>query len=269
MSITNKNNNISVVINTFNEEENLQECILSIIWVDEIIIVDSGSKDKTIHIAKKYTQNIIFLPKCDYVEQIRNFGIEKSKSEWVLILDADETVPSESERVIRNLIKNKSFDGYLFPRRNYISKTKYLKHGYFFPDYQLRLFRNRSDIRFSGVIHDQPKIKKNRLGIVSEVEIIHNSSHSKYNSFYSFRRFFPYILIEGKNLASKKDRGYKFIFSCLYELVKHFYRSLIKLEGYKDGYSGYRAAILFGLYKGSIELYAFWHKIKSIRKYEV
>lgn len=259
-------NKISAVINTYNEENNIVDCLQTINWVEEIILVDTGSTDRTIEYARKFTKNIFIYSCCDYVEQVRNFGINKAKNDWILIIDADETLPVVSEKIIRHLIKNKSIDGYLFPRRNYISRTTYLKHGYFYPDYQLRLFRNRNNIRYSSVIHEQPKIIKERTKLVPELEIIHNSSHSKYNAFSSFRRFFSYILIEGKDFAEKKDLNYGFLFNSLYETCKHFFRSFIRLKGYKDGYFGFRAAILFGLYKESIQIYAMWYKFRNLRK---
>lgn len=252
-----KENSISAIVITYNEEKNIEKCLESIKWVKETILVDSNSSDKTVDIAKIFT-NKIYINKFDNdFSKQRNFALKYVKSKWVLVLDADETLPSNSESLIQDLLSTKIFDGYWLPRRNYIDKNNYLKFGYFYPDYQLRLFRNRKGLKYFGVIHEQPNVSKRRTKIINSVEIYHNYSHTKYDSFFSFPRLIKYIRIESI-LISKSDKStIKLLLDSLIGLIKHFYRSFFKLEGYKDGYLGFRAALIHALYISAISLNAF------------
>jgi len=84
---------ISAVVNTYNEEKNIDACLKSLNFVDEIVVVDMESQDKTKKIAKKYTDKVFNYEKIDYVEPARNFAISKATGDWILIVDADERVP--------------------------------------------------------------------------------------------------------------------------------------------------------------------------------
>ncbi|MBU1037397.1 glycosyltransferase, partial [Patescibacteria group bacterium] len=90
-------NQISVVINTFNEEGHIERVVNNVGWADEIVIVDSGSTDRTLEILRrmkigKDKLKIFKIKSIEYVEQARNFAISKASHEWILILDADEEI---------------------------------------------------------------------------------------------------------------------------------------------------------------------------------
>lgn len=254
---------LSLIVDTLNEEENIDECCKNLHWVDEMIIVDMHSSDQTRKIIKKYTNKIFLFRKSYIVEAVRNFSISKTTQKWILIIDADERMPEGAEKIIRKLIEDKNVDGYWFPRKQYINEKTYLKHGYFYPDLQLRLFRNNGKIKYSGVIHEQPFIPKERTKIINELQVIHNSSHTKYDSIFHFNRFSNYIKIEGKEESrSSISAGRLFVLIPL-DFVRHIYRSFIKLEGYKDGYAGFRAAFIFSLYKACVHFEALKIKLEN------
>lgn len=244
-----QNLRISGVINTYNEEKNIEACLKSIIWLDEIVIVDMYSNDNTVKIASKYTKKIYRYPYKGYVEIARNYALKKANYDWILILDADERLPTGVERIIRTLVTTPSIDGYWFPRRNYINKNRFLKYGYFYPDYQLRLYKNVNNIRYTGFIHEQPRVNLNHTQNIMNIEIYHNSSHSKYASFSSFKNFLPYIKFEVENFNRLNQSSFYLLLFIVIDPIRHFYRSFIKLEGYRDGYYGFRAALLYALYK--------------------
>src|SRR3989338_6180720 len=92
---------ISVVINTLNEEQNIERAIKSVNWADELIVCDMYSEDKTVEIAKKLGAKIFFHKREDFVETARNFAVSKASNDWVLVLDPDEEViDSLKERLI-------------------------------------------------------------------------------------------------------------------------------------------------------------------------
>ena len=200
--MTNRQNLVSAVIITFNEEKNIEKCLKSLQWVDEIIIIDSYSKDNTIAIAKKYTRKIYFKKFNNNYSVLRNYALKYVKNKWILVLDADEIIPKLSINIIKHLVNNHNIYGYLFPRRNYINEKSYLKNGYFYPDYQLRLFQKLKELKYIGEIHEWPNIPKNKIKTINQVEIYHNNSHTKYNSYLSFFRFIPYIKIESRQIAA-------------------------------------------------------------------
>mgnify|MGYP003438244586 FL=1 len=90
---------ISAVINTYNAEKHLEKVLDSVKEFDEILICDMHSDDATLAIAEKYKAKIIFHEKTGFVEPARNFAISQAKNEWVLLLDADETVSTELKKV--------------------------------------------------------------------------------------------------------------------------------------------------------------------------
>lgn len=248
---------ISCVINTYNEGESILKCLNSIKWVNEIVIVDMGSTDNTVNIANKFTNKIFETPYRGYVELARNYALSKAKNNWILVLDADEYLNDKIEGKIGKLIeKHYKIKGFYIPRRNYINKYQYLKYGYFYPDYQLRLFKNDPTIKYSGVIHEQVQMPHQETFKINDFEIYHNSSHSKYNSFFSYKRLITYIKIEGANLSKSKISLMNLFIDLIYIPIRHFWRSFIKLKGYKDGYAGFRAALIYAIYQKSVIFYS-------------
>jgi glycosyltransferase involved in cell wall biosynthesis len=131
---------LSVVIITYNEEANIRRTLESVKWADEIIVVDSGSTDGTDAICREYTDKVVHHDWQGYAKQ-KNFAIGNASGEWVLSLDADEPVEPELAEEIRNIISSpRSLDGYWMPRKTFFL-GKWVRHGGWYPDYNLRLFR--------------------------------------------------------------------------------------------------------------------------------
>jgi len=150
---------LTVLIFTHNEEKNIKQCILSAKNLTEnIIVIDSQSDDKTINILKKEKIKFYSFPYHSYVEPARSFGINKAKTEWVLILDADERATNELIFEVRENIEENKFSHYYIPRKN-IFIDRWLKHGGWWPDYQLRLINKKYFIDWPKQIHSTPKVK--------------------------------------------------------------------------------------------------------------
>lgn len=137
---------VSVLILTHNEEINLEDCLDSVAgWTADIWIIDSGSKDRTLEIARRYTDNIYHLPFKDFGTS-RNWGLDHFdfKGEWVLVLDADERVTPELRDEILDIAQNggKGFDGY-YINRLYIFYGKPIRHSGWYPSWNMRLWRHR------------------------------------------------------------------------------------------------------------------------------
>jgi glycosyltransferase involved in cell wall biosynthesis len=144
---------LSVIIITKNESLNIRECIESIKWADEIIVVDSGSTDDTVAICREYTQHV-------YSHDWPGFGIQKNRAldyaskDWVLSLDADERVTPELRAEIEMAMREGKAQGYEIPRLSSFC-GRFMYHSGWYPDYVLRLFR-RGSARFSdNLVHER------------------------------------------------------------------------------------------------------------------
>ena len=136
---------LSVLIPCKNEESNLGRCLSSICWVSEIFVVDSNSTDQTHKIAKEHEATIVQFHYTGGWPKKKNWALENLpfSNEWVLILDADESLPPEAENEIRKLVENpgETHSGYWINRR-YFFLGKPLKYAYF-PNWNLRLFKHK------------------------------------------------------------------------------------------------------------------------------
>jgi glycosyltransferase involved in cell wall biosynthesis len=131
---------ISVALVAKDEEANLRRVLPSILWADEIVLVDSGSSDGTIPLAESYGARIFREPWKGYGGQC-NSALDKCTSEWLFSLDADEEITPELAREIKTLLADSpEFAAYWVPRKN-LFLGEWMRHGGFYPDRKLRLFR--------------------------------------------------------------------------------------------------------------------------------
>ncbi|MCX7086246.1 MAG: glycosyltransferase family 2 protein [Methylococcales bacterium] len=152
---------LSVIVITKNESVHIQRCLESVVWADEIIVLDSGSDDNTVTICRQYTDKV-------YETDWPGFGIQKQRAlnkatgDWVLSIDADEVV-TESLRVeIEQAIQKNSFQAYEIPRLSTYCGRQ-MRHSGWWPDYVLRLFQRNSG-RFSEAIVHERVLVDGRVG---------------------------------------------------------------------------------------------------------
>src|ERR1700677_4495815 len=131
---------LSVAIITRNEQANLERTLGSVTWADEIVVLDSGSSDRTEEIARKFRSRF-FLEEWKGFSAQKNSALEKCCCDWVLSLDADEALSDQLAKEIWELLEgDPPFDGYALPRRN-LFLGRWIRFGGFYPDPKLRLFR--------------------------------------------------------------------------------------------------------------------------------
>ena len=133
---------ISAVVSAFNEEENIVDCLSSLNWVDEIILVDNSSQDNTVKLARQFGKKVKVYrrPNLSMLNINKNFGFQKASGDWILNLDADERVSPPLKKEIQQTLSHPQADGYLIPRKNIIF-GRWIRHGLWYPDEQLRLFK--------------------------------------------------------------------------------------------------------------------------------
>jgi glycosyltransferase involved in cell wall biosynthesis len=132
---------LTVVTLTLNEERNIEACLEGVRWADQIIVVDSGSTDRTVDLARRFTQEVLSVSWKGY-GHARNLALQHAAGDWVLWLDADERVPPELSAEIREIIHNReaAYDGYEVARRAYFL-GKWIRHAGWYPARVTRLFR--------------------------------------------------------------------------------------------------------------------------------
>lgn len=150
---------LSVIVITKNEESRINACLESVKWADEIIVVDNGSKDNTLEIAKKYTDKIFNVNLQDFAE-IRNFAVKKTSGDWILFVDADERVIESLKQEIEVMMSFANYSAYAISRRNVIFGTE-VKYGPFWPDWVIRLLRKDAFEGWVGSVHEYPRFKGN------------------------------------------------------------------------------------------------------------
>ncbi|UCD33433.1 MAG: glycosyltransferase family 2 protein [Desulfobacterales bacterium] len=140
---------ISACIITYNEEGNIRECLESVKWTDEIVVVDSYSTDNTVEIAQEYTDNVTQISWPGHVAQ-KNNTLEYATNEWVLSLDADERISPELKEEIQAELQKSTlrWDGFFMPRLTFYLE-RWIRHGGWYPDLRLRLFK-KSKSRWGG-----------------------------------------------------------------------------------------------------------------------
>jgi glycosyltransferase involved in cell wall biosynthesis len=143
---------LSVAIITKDEEKRLPQCLKSVSFADDIVVVDSGSTDRTVVIAKEFGCRVFTEDWKGYGPQ-KNSAVDKCEHELVLLLDADERVPIEAKEVILKVLQKPEADAYSVKRKNYLH-GRWLKHSGYWPDRHIRLV-NKTKGSFQSVIHEQ------------------------------------------------------------------------------------------------------------------
>ena len=140
---------VSAVVIVFNEEKNLRECLETVKWTDEIVVVDSYSRDRTVKIAREFTDNIFQKKYKGHIDKKR-FAVSKAAYDWVFSIDADERVTPELKQEIRGVLEEGTGEmvGYDMPRMTR-HLGQWIRYGEWYPDRVTRLFR-RSRMRYEG-----------------------------------------------------------------------------------------------------------------------
>lgn len=232
---------VSVVVIAKNEEGRLSRCLDSVLWADEIIVVDDESTDTTIEIAKRYT-NRIFIRAMDIEGRHRNWAYAQAKNLWVLSLDADETVtPELVEEIRQTLAANPKENGFTIPRRNFIGDY-WVRWGGWYPSPQLRLFR-RDKFRYEEAAVHPRAFMDDPCG--------HLKSDMLHYSFRDIEDMFAKLNNQTSREAQKWfDAGRPMRFGhFLWRTFDRFFRSYLGKKAWKDGFIGFVIAFNSGLYQ--------------------
>lgn len=252
-----------MVMVTKNAGEVIEEALKSVagVW-DELVVVDSGSTDGTVEVARKFTDKVYTFPFRDDFSKLRNLTLSKVHGDWVLVLDADERLSDEAIRQIPKLINNKDIDGFWFRRKTFITPAQYLRYGLFYPDYQLRLFRNKKEYRYRGAVHEQLAIPKEKTREVP-YDILHYPQRPKYDRFSSFGNMAPYIRIHSGELDKSPKGMLTLFFEGGGKFLGLFFSGFLRGKGFLDGWAGFRAHFMFAASIAIAHGWAGWKKLQK------
>ena len=144
---------LSVIIIAKNEAGNMRDCIKSVAWADEIIVVDAGSEDDTADIARSMGAKVYVHAEWPGFGPQKNRALGYATGEWVLSVDADERVTDELRREMERVLKNPDADGYYCPRLSQFC-GRFIHHSGWYPDYVLRLFRRNAGRFSDSLVHE-------------------------------------------------------------------------------------------------------------------
>ena len=188
------NPSISLCMITKNEERFLEQCINSVKnIVNEIIIVDTGSTDKTKDIAKKFNAKIFDFKWVDDFSAARNESLKHATKQWILVLDADETLDEDGLKTIKELINDKEIDALLFLQKNYTNETSIAgfvneehtnegkTYAGWYGSFIARLFRNKKGYKFEGTVHElvEPPIESKKGKLAATNVVLHHYGNAE------------------------------------------------------------------------------------------
>lgn len=223
---------ITAVIITLNEEENLARCLASLDWVDEIVVVDSGSTDKTLDIARASNARIISTEWRGYAAT-KQLGVDAASNDWILWIDADEAVSDELRTEIEAIENINACDAYSFPRKTFFLGT-WVQHCGWYPGRIKRLFNKRYVRMGEQIVHEGLEMQRPaRVGQL-HADLLHYSYTSVNQFFQKMNRYG----VEGAHELRRRGRRYSplgLIFNPLAAFVKAYF---IK-RGFLDGTTGF------------------------------
>jgi (heptosyl)LPS beta-1,4-glucosyltransferase len=235
-TLTNKK--ISVCIICKDEETNIERCLKSIKWADEIIIVDSGSRDATLEIAKKYTDKIFI--RSDWP----GFGKQKQRAEklashdWILAIDSDEEVTPELHQEILDVLSNADENTVFMVNRLTNLCGQFIYHSGWHPDYINRLY-NRKNFGYNDqLVHESISCQG-----AHSVKLKHKLFHYQYDDLHRYiskRNSYAEIGACEKFLKNKKTSLSQAVLSALFSFIRHYFLR----AGFLDGKLGFVISVI-------------------------
>ena len=227
---------LSVAIITKNEGENLGDCLKSVEFAAQVVVVDSGSTDETVQIASQFGCDVFIEPWRGFGPQ-KQYAIDKCRYSWVLVLDADERIPAETASTIKKIVLNPSITaaGYSFPRKNYFQEH-WVKHMGWWPDRILRLFRKELGQMTPSTVHESIVVDQPVESLDVPIEHYPGGQFSKI-----LMKIDQYSTLGAKEAYEKGRKAS--IWSAAFRAKMTFLQNYFVKFGFLDGVQGFTLAI--------------------------
>ena len=253
---------VSVVILTKNEEKRIRDCIKSALdWADEIIVVDDGSRDRTVEIAQSLGASV-FVRKMDIEGKHRNWAYQKAHNSWVLSVDSDERLTVELKEEIKNLLlQDPKESAFAIPRKNFIGDY-WIKGGGLYPASQIKLSR-RDKFKWEEVEVHPRSITTGAQGHLKS-DLIHYTYNNWGDFLGKLNRQTDLEALKWYKLSLENPRKARLkmnLIHALWRTLDRFVRTFIGKKGYRDGFIGFMIAYFASLYQ--IISYAKYRELQS------
>ena len=246
---------ITVAIITKDEERNIRDCLDSVKWADEILVVDNGSTDRTLSICEEYGARIFQEEWKGYSGQ-KNSAVEKAGNEWVLNLDADERVsPELRQEMQKSLEENRGVDGYWIPRKNFFL-GQWIRYCGWYPDLNLRLFRKSRGRFGERAVHERVEVEGKTATLTHP--LIHKTYQSLSDFFVRMDRYST-LAAQEMHRARRKFRRMDVVFRPPFTFLQMY----LLRAGFLEGYLGFVLSVLYSYYS-----FAKYIKLKELPKSE-
>ena len=232
---------VSAIVVCFNEEKNIRDCLESLRWCDEIVVVDSFSTDGTVEICRRYTDRIIQRAWAGYRDQ-KAFAHSQATKQWVLLVDSDERVTPELRDEIQQALGGDGgrYMGYSLPRLVFYL-GRWWRRGGWYPDYDVRLFR-RDKATWGGVDPHEKILLEGRVRRLN-----HPLQHFSYRNIDDhIQRINHFTSISSREL--RKEGGRWRVADALLRPPFRFFRSYILKRGFMEGFAGFYVAVTAAVY---------------------
>ncbi len=233
---------ISSIVITYNEEKNIGECLGSLKWTDEIIVVDSDSSDRTVEIAAEFTGKILKSGNGSYGEK-KNIGMKSAVGDWILWIDADERISDELKDEILQITDNteNDTDAFFINRRSFFI-SKFIRHSGWYPDYTLRLFKKSAGIKFDDSKVHEKAIYTGKTGKL-KYEILH---YTDPDFEHYIEKMNNYTSLSAEDLRNRQKSAS--IFDIIFRPAFTFFKMYFLKLGFLDGYMGLVLSALSGIH---------------------
>ncbi|MFC1627003.1 glycosyltransferase family 2 protein [Patescibacteria group bacterium] len=236
---------LSVVLATYNEEQNIKTCLTSTKdLADEIIVVDGSSKDQTRSIAKKIGAKVYKTTNKPIFHLNKQMAVDKATNKWILQLDADEQLTPELIKEIKIVIQDKKAkEGYYLPRKNWFL-SRFLTKGGQYPDYVIRLFKKGKGHFPCKSVHEQIEINGS-IGYLKN-PLIH---YSDPNFKRYLARFNRYTSLDAQKLLKEKIKPNLFLGLqyLIFRPIHWFLLTYFRHKGFVDGLPGFIFSLMSSL----------------------
>lgn len=244
---------LTVVITSYNEQEHITQCVLSAkLLTENILVLDMGSPDGTVKLAKDAGAQVVTIERSIYVEPARMMGIARAQGDWVLILDPDERITPEVAEEVSHVLEDlhSRITYYKIPRKNIFGKAVWLKHGGWWPDYQTRLIKKSALKDWPARIHSTPLIE-GECDLLTKpiVHYFHSNLTTMVEKTILFENIESDLLYKAKREVSTTTFFRKFI--------GEITRRLITRVGFLDGVMGWIESIYQAFSKTITYLYLY------------
>jgi (heptosyl)LPS beta-1,4-glucosyltransferase len=233
---------LSVVVIAKNEERRLEDCLKSASFAAEIVVLDDMSTDRTVEIAKRYTDKI-FQRAMDIEGRQRNFAYDKAGQEWVLSLDADERITPELAREIHEVIEKNDpkYVCYGIPIKTFIG-SEWIQGAGYYPAQKTRLFR-RGQFKYEEARVHPRVIYQGACGFLKG-DILHYSCQNLEQWIGKFNRETTLEADKWATDGRKVKLG-----SILRKTLDRFFKNYFLKDGWKHGFTGFFMSVFHGLYQ--------------------